>query len=124
MPDACFFLDTRGMTIEDVDTIAQGRVWMGKRALELGLVDKLGGMDTAIEVLKERLEIPAEEDVQLVEYPKPENPFRQFLRKIRQTPIKIQLPAEILRLRDQLTEIAQLQDETLFAWFPYRIIVE
>lgn len=39
----------RQMTKSAVDSVAQGRVWLGKRALELGLVDKLGGLDTAIE---------------------------------------------------------------------------
>ncbi|MCL1142532.1 signal peptide peptidase SppA [Shewanella gaetbuli] len=38
----------RGMTLEQVDSIAQGRVWTGSRALELGLVDELGDMDEAI----------------------------------------------------------------------------
>ena len=40
--------DARGKTIEQVDSIAQGRVWTGSQALELGLVDKLGGLNTAI----------------------------------------------------------------------------
>lgn len=39
----------RGMTPEAVDEIAQGRVWIGTQALELGLVDKLGGLQDAIE---------------------------------------------------------------------------
>jgi protease-4 len=38
----------RDMTLEQVDTIAQGRVWTGKKALELGLVDELGDMEDAI----------------------------------------------------------------------------
>jgi len=38
----------RHMTLEQVDNIAQGRVWTGKRALTLGLVDELGDMDMAI----------------------------------------------------------------------------
>lgn len=40
--------DNRGMSVEDVDTVAQGRVWTGKKALELGLVDKLGNFDDAV----------------------------------------------------------------------------
>lgn len=36
------------MTVEDVDRIAQGRVWTGNQALKLGLVDKLGSLDEAI----------------------------------------------------------------------------
>jgi protease-4 len=39
----------RGMSTEDVDKIAQGRVWIGTQALELGLVDKLGDLQDAIE---------------------------------------------------------------------------
>jgi protease-4 len=38
----------RNMTLEQVDSIAQGRVWTGKRALSLGLVDELGDMEQAI----------------------------------------------------------------------------
>lgn len=38
----------RGMTDEQVDAVGQGRVWLGARALELGLVDELGGLQTAI----------------------------------------------------------------------------
>lgn len=38
----------RKMTKEDVDKIAQGRVWSGKKAQELGLVDHLGGLNAAI----------------------------------------------------------------------------
>lgn len=36
------------MTNDDVDRIAQGRVWTGRQALELGLVDELGSLDKAI----------------------------------------------------------------------------
>lgn len=38
----------RGMSIEEVDTVAQGRVWSGSQALERGLVDKSGGLQQAI----------------------------------------------------------------------------
>ena len=40
--------DSRGMTTEEVDKVAQGRVWSGTDAFELGLVDKLGDLDGAI----------------------------------------------------------------------------
>jgi len=41
--------DGRGMPIEEVQQLAQGRVWSGQDALELGLIDALGGIDDAIE---------------------------------------------------------------------------
>lgn len=39
----------RKMTFQNVDAIAQGRVWSGTEALKIGLVDKIGGMDDALE---------------------------------------------------------------------------
>ena len=41
--------DGRGMSKDSIDHIGQGRVWTGEQALERGLVDKLGGLDVAIE---------------------------------------------------------------------------
>lgn len=41
--------DGRGMGKEDIDRIGQGRVWTGEQALEHGLVDRLGGLDVAVE---------------------------------------------------------------------------
>jgi protease-4 len=40
--------DNRDMTTEQVDVVAQGRVWSGKKAKELGLVDELGNLDDAV----------------------------------------------------------------------------
>jgi protease-4 len=40
--------DGRRMTVEQVDSIAQGRVWTGTSALKIGLVDQLGGLEDAI----------------------------------------------------------------------------
>jgi len=45
--------DNRNMTIEQVDNIAQGRVWSGLKAKELGLVDELGGLNSAIRAAAE-----------------------------------------------------------------------
>ena len=40
--------DGRRMALEDVDAVAGGRVWTGRRAVDLGLADELGGLDTAL----------------------------------------------------------------------------
>ena len=39
----------RNMTPEEVDSIAQGRVWAGEKALQIGLIDNIGNLDQAIE---------------------------------------------------------------------------
>ncbi len=44
--------DGRHMTKEQIDKIAQGRVWTGDMALELGLVDKIGSLDDAISIAR------------------------------------------------------------------------
>lgn len=59
----------RGTSPEAIDARAQGRVWTGRQALEQGLIDSLGGLDTAIAIAKQRAGIAADEDVELVVYP-------------------------------------------------------
>ncbi|KKO50445.1 signal peptidase [Arsukibacterium sp. MJ3] len=44
----------RNMSLDEVDAVAQGRVWTGSKALELGLVDKLGNFDDAIAAAAEK----------------------------------------------------------------------
>ena len=59
----------RGLTPEQIDQVARGRVWSGEDALTVGLVDELGGLNTAIARAKELAEIEAGTDVRLVTYP-------------------------------------------------------
>ncbi|WP_032096516.1 MULTISPECIES: signal peptide peptidase SppA [unclassified Alteromonas] len=49
--------NARDMTVEEVDTVAQGRVWIGEDALELGLVDELGELDDAVATAAEFAEL-------------------------------------------------------------------
>ena len=54
---------------DEVEPLAQGRVWLGAQAKENGLVDELGGLDRAVELIKQRAKIPAAEKVTLVMFP-------------------------------------------------------
>jgi protease-4 len=63
----------RGMSDDQVDGIARGRVWLGSDAAELGLVDELGGLDRAVELAAEAAGLPAERPVRLIYYPEPES---------------------------------------------------
>jgi protease-4 len=60
---------SRRTTPAEVHAVAQGRVWTGRQAREHGLVDELGGLDRAVAIAKERAGIPADEEVELVQYP-------------------------------------------------------
>jgi protease-4 len=68
--------DGRKMTLEEVDAIAQGRVWTGSEALEIGLVDALGGLDLAIEEAAKLAEI---EDYKTRSYPEFDKTFEDYM---------------------------------------------
>jgi len=59
--------DSRGMTTEEVDAVAQGRVWSGADAHELGLVDNLGDLDDAIAAAAELAELGEDYEVSYIE---------------------------------------------------------
>jgi protease-4 len=61
--------DARRRGFNDIEPLAQGRVWLGSQAKARGLVDELGGLDSAIELVKKKAHIPAGEKVRLVMYP-------------------------------------------------------
>ncbi len=59
--------ESRGMTPDEVDLIARGRVWSGEDAYELRLVDKLGDLDGAIAAAAELADLGDEYDVTYIE---------------------------------------------------------
>ena len=65
----------RGMTRDAVHAVGQGRVWTGRQARDLGLVDELGGMDAAVAAAKRLAGIEADREVTLVQYPRPRTFF-------------------------------------------------
>ncbi len=65
----------RKMTFDQVDAIAQGRVWAGSDALKLGLVDKIGGLDDALAYASSLVKIKKYETV---DYPKFEKDFKDL----------------------------------------------
>jgi protease-4 len=60
--------DGRGMTKEEVDQVARGRVWTGRQAHKIGLVDQLGGLDLALSVAREKAGLMGQQ-VELVSLP-------------------------------------------------------
>lgn len=70
---------SRKMSVEAVDEVAQGRVWLGSQAKEKGLVDKLGGLDSALKAAAARAGLK-EYDVSYVE--KALSPRDQLLAKL------------------------------------------
>ncbi len=63
--------DGRNKTMAQVDSIAQGRVWTGRQAKQIGLVDQLGGLQTAIDIAA-RLAKIQKDNYTITSYPKEE----------------------------------------------------
>jgi protease-4 len=63
--------DGRKLPKERVLEIAKGRIWSGQDAKNLGLVDELGGYDTALKLAKKAIGVPESDDVKIVVYPRP-----------------------------------------------------
>jgi protease-4 len=74
----------RGMTVDAVDKIGKGRVWTGAQAKNLGLVDELGGVDTAIRLAKQLAHIPAGERVNIVRFPEEKSFLQQLFERERE----------------------------------------
>lgn len=71
--------DGRGMTFEDVDAIARGRVWTGEDALEIGLVDELGDLESAIADAASRAGLDSLDEDEIVFLPEAMDPLQAFV---------------------------------------------
>lgn len=66
----------RRMSRDSVHAIAQGRVWTGERAVNIGLVDRLGGLGQAIASAAGMAEL---DEYRITEYPRVKDPIQQFM---------------------------------------------
>ena len=66
----------RGMSAEQVEEVARGRVWSGNDALEIGLVDEIGNLETALNYTKDLIGSPDAEHIYL---PEIRDPFEVFI---------------------------------------------
>ena len=74
----------RRRTVAEIDQVAQGRVWLGSQAKAHGLVDELGGLDTAIGLIKQKAKIAAGEEVTVVTYPPRRSLFDLLMKRSQQ----------------------------------------
>lgn len=70
---------SRHMKYDQVDRIAQGRVWTGQQALGLHLLDKLGDLDDAVAEARAAAKLPADRPVQIVDLPRQPGLVQQLL---------------------------------------------
>ncbi len=119
---------------EEIDRVAQGRVWTGIRAKEIGLVDELGGMDKAIELARQLANLGADTQVQLEEYPKIPTLFEAIFPEEDEGLVLSRDEEAIARLLEALPSEARealrlahlmqrFEDDRIFAIMPYTLKV-
>ncbi|MFH1319289.1 MAG: signal peptide peptidase SppA [Bacteroidota bacterium] len=69
----------RGLTKAEVDSIGQGRIWSGVDAKRIGLIDVLGGLESAVEIAANMADL---EDYRILELPKQKEPLEQLIEEL------------------------------------------
>ncbi|MFQ6113868.1 MAG: signal peptide peptidase SppA, partial [bacterium] len=123
--------DGRGKTRDEIHEIAQGRVWTGERALQLGLVDSLGGLDAALAIAKRKAGLASDAPTRWVVYPQPKGLFESLLEKFSVRVLRLfapnsqewamiqNLPVETYSLLRQIAVMRRLRNGEIMAIAPF-----
>ena len=87
--------ESRKRRFEEIELLAQGRVWLGSQARRNGLVDELGGLDKAIELVKAKAKIGRDEAVRLLPYPPRKSIFEKLLSRNVETLAEVRVQARL-----------------------------
>ena len=111
--------DGRQMSIADIEAVAQGRVWTGEMAMELGLVDLLGGIELAKEIAAEKAGI---DSYTLISYPEPESPLDMLLNQSKESYIEARFGKVAGEFKEELDLIRNVEQmNSLQARMPFSI---
>ena len=111
--------DGRQMSTADIEAIAQGRVWTGEMAMELGLVDLLGDIELAEEIAAQKAGI---ENYTLISYPKEQNALDMFMNQAKESYIEARIGKVAGQFRNELNLIYNLEQmNCIQARMPYAI---
>ena len=114
----------RNMTYDQVDAIAQGRVWTGKEALEIGLVDELGSLDDAIAAAAELAELDSYKTSNYPRYKKDfEDSFKGFpFMSIKENMMEKEMGEENYKIYKEVQKMSQLEGIQML--LPYEIDIK
>lgn len=102
--------DGRGMTQDEIKKIGEGRVWLGKDALEIGLVDSLGNINDAVAKAVELAELG---EYQLVSYPEKKDPFQEMLKMLDKTTPEERLALKVREFASKPRIMALMPEVTI-----------
>lgn len=101
----------RNMTYDQVDTVAQGRVWTGREALEVGLIDELGSLDDAVAAAAELAELESYKTTSYPRYKKDfEDAFKGFpFMNIKEKMMEKEMGEANYKIYKEIQNISQFQ---------------
>ncbi len=122
----------RNKTVEEVDAVGQGRVWMGSQAKEKGLVDEFGGLEHAIAVAKQLANLPADKDVRRVILPYPRTFFQKLFNQEGDESAKVKqqravfeaLPEDMRRAFQYAAMLEQMKQGDALAIMPFDLRIK
>ena len=111
--------DGRGMPKADIEAVAQGRVWTGEMAMEVGLVDLLGDIELAKEIAAEKAGV---ESYTLISYPEEVDAFAMLLDQTKESYIETRFSKFAREFGTELSLIRNIEEwSSLQARLPYEI---
>ncbi len=116
----------RDQPLAKIERIAEGRVWSGEDALELGLVDELGGLQQAVAHAVKLADLP--DTAAVKDYPKPTDFVEELMKSLNASASATQSSAVVDKFEsvlDEISSIARWNDpKGVYAVLPYRLILE
>ncbi len=112
----------RRRTVDQIEPLAQGRVWLGAQAKQNGLVDELGGLDRAVELIRQKAKLPATEPVALVPYPPRRTLFDILFTRQEESPV-LAMRAVLRQITGEDMWIVPALRGGLLALMPYSVRV-
>ncbi len=114
----------RKMSYDKLESLAQGRVYTGRMAKELGLIDELGTLADAVAAAKAAAGLKADADVDLIELPEPKTIFEQlFGDPAASSDLESLLSGYVPPLRQTKT-IRRVLSEKILTWMPYGVQIQ
>ena len=111
--------DGRQMSTADIEAVAQGRVWTGEMAMELGLVDLLGDIELAKEIAAQKAGI---ESYTLINYPKEQSPLEILMDQTKESYIETRIGKVAGQFKDELNLMYNVENwSNIQARLPYFI---
>ncbi|MDJ0577035.1 MAG: signal peptide peptidase SppA [Xenococcaceae cyanobacterium MO_234.B1] len=116
----------RNLPTQKVQEIAQGRVWSGKEAVKIGLVDQIGGLESAIAYVAEQVELG--KDWQIQEYPQQRNWENEIIERLvaeETIPPNNDFTIELLKLKEELAVFQTFNDPlNIYARMPFNFVID